>query len=300
MTIEELRGQQAAFVKQKKKEAKKIFVIRLLMMLPFLLLLAAVLLVALQMQENRHFEVTYYGLESKKVGTPVKFVVLSDLHSQEYGNENTELVEAIRKEEPDFIAMIGDMVNLDDTNFSVIRRLCKNLREIAPVYYTLGNHEGTVMYGRLDTVALDELLEEDGVTMLINQTTVFQKEDTKIQIAGIAIDVNGYDQFAKERMEDFWELEDYKIVLSHFPSLYYSKLKDAKMDLALAGHYHGGVVRIPGMEGLYHPEGGFFPKYSGGQYSLTNATLIVSRGIGGHDVIPRINNRPELVVIEIR
>ena len=70
-------------------------------------------------------------------------------------------------------------------------------------------------------------------------------------------------------------------------------------NLALAGHYHGGIVRIPGLGGLYHPEEGFFPKYSGGEYSLTYGKLIVSRGLGDQNFSLRINNKPELVIIDI-
>ena len=71
------------------------------------------------------------------------------------------------------------------------------------------------------------------------------------------------------------------------------------MDLAVAGHYHGGIIRIPGLGGLYHPKTGFFPKYDGGKYELAQGTLIVTRGIGNHGLIPRINNRPELVIIDV-
>ena len=69
--------------------------------------------------------------------------------------------------------------------------------------------------------------------------------------------------------------------------------------MGLAGHYQGGLICIPGMGGLYHPETGLFPEYWGGQYATATGTLIVSRGFGGHAWIPRLNNRPELVIIEI-
>ncbi|MCI8567209.1 MAG: serine/threonine protein phosphatase [Lachnospiraceae bacterium] len=297
--IEELRKQQIEAVRLKRAAAKRKRRKRLWILVPCLLLLLLAAYVGSEILANRHFEITRYFLESEKVDTPVKIAVLSDLHSMEYGTKNSELIEAIRTEQPDFIAMIGDMVNDDDTDFTVIRELCRALREIAPVYYTLGNHEGTLMYSRLDQVALDEMLTEDGVKMLINEVTEFQKGNTTIRIAGISNEAAGYEYWAKDKMEAFWEMDGYKLVLSHFPDLYDSLLKDATMDLALAGHYHGGLIRLPGLGGIYHPATGFFPQHAGGQYSLTNGTLIVSRGIGGHGGIPRINNRPELVIIEI-
>lgn len=297
--IEELHRQQIEAVREKKAAQKKRRRKRLLPGTVCLLFLALLVALLVHIQGNRQFEVTYYQLSSEKITTPVKFVVLSDLHSAEYGENNVELVEAIKKEKPDFIAMIGDMLNQEDGDANVIENLCRDLKEVAPIYYTLGNHEGTLMYGRLDSVALDEILARENVRLLINQTAEFQKGDTMIEIAGISNEAEGYDYWAKEKLAGFWEKENFKLVLSHFPDLYYEKLKDEKFDLALAGHYHGGMIRIPGMEGLFHLEEGFFPKYSGGEYALTNGTLIVSRGIGGHGWIPRVNNRPELVVIEL-
>ncbi len=297
--LEELRRLQMEEVQRKITEARRRRRKRLFILFPLVLLVITGVFLALQVEANRHFEVTRYCLESGKVKTPIKLVVLSDLHSMEYGEENRELIEAIQREQPDLIAMVGDMVNKDDEDFTGVRYLCRRLKEIAPVYYTLGNHEGTLMYGRLDSVPLDELLTEEGARVLINETAEFQKGETLVRLAGISNEAAGYDRWAKDKLADFWESEGYKIVLSHFPDLYYEKLKDARFDLALAGHYHGGLIRVTGIGGLYHPEDGLFPKYSGGEYPLTNGTLIVSRGIGGHGLIPRIHNRPELVIVEI-
>ena len=297
--IEELHRQQMESVREKKAEQKKQWKKRFLPGVSGILFLLLAVVLLVNIGGNRRFEVTYYRLSSEKINTPVKFVVLSDLHSVEYGEDNRELIEAVRKEEPDFIAMIGDMLNQDDGDTVVIQNLCRELKETAPIYYTLGNHEGTLMYGRQDSVALDDILAKEDVRLLINQTTEFQKKDTVIKIVGISNEAKGYDYWAKEKLAGFWEQEGYKLVLSHFPDLYYEKLKEAELDLALAGHYHGGMIRIPGVGGLFHPEEGFFPEYSGGLYALTKGTLIVSRGIGGHGWIPRVNNRPELVVIEL-
>lgn len=297
--VEKLRRQQMEEINRKeiegrKKERKKL---RLWVLSLIILILGGYLI--FQALGNHHFEITYYHLASEKIDTSIKVVVLSDLHNVEFGEQNKELIEAVRKEQPDFIAMLGDMVNKDSKNATVVQHLCSELGEIAPVYYSLGNHEGTLMYGRLDTVALDKILAEEGVKVLINQATEFKKGDTTILIAGTSTGGKDYDYWAKERLESFWNMEGYKIFLSHYPNLYYNKLKDADFDLALAGHYHGGLIRIPGLGGLYHPEGGVFPRYSGGEYSLSKGTLIVSRGLGGHGWIPRINNRPELVIVEI-
>ena len=297
--IEDLRKQQMEMVRQKAVRAKQRRRKRILILVPLLLLLLAVGFVVSQIMMNRRFITTRFQLQSEKVTTTIKLVVLSDLHNMEYGAGNSELIEAIRAEQPDLICMIGDMVNQDDRKVSSLYRLCEALEEIAPIYYTLGNHEGALMYSQLDAIPLDAELEERGVNVLINESVNWQKGDTVVRLIGIAIDESGYDRWAKDALEETWNLDGYKIVLSHFPGLYESKLKDANFDLALAGHYHGGLICIPGAGGLYHPETGFFPQYWGGQYETTNGTLIVSRGIGNHGWIPRINNQPELVIVEI-
>lgn len=293
--IEEIRRQQIAVVKRRKKKMR-----RQIMLGIFCLLCCGLgVFVALQLYGNRNFEVTYYDLTTKKLKESLCIAVLSDLHSTEYGDKNSDLIAAIEKEKPDFIAMLGDMVNQDDTDITVVRTLCSQLAEIAPVYYSMGNHEGTMMTTRTDSIAINEILKSDGVHVLYNQVEDFVKGHDTVRIAGISTSYNNYDTWSKERIEDFWDYDGYKIMLSHYPALYYSKLKDADLDLALAGHYHGGIIRIPGLGGLYHPEDGFFPKYSGGRYSLTKGELIVSRGLGDSHFIPRINNRPELVIVHI-
>lgn len=297
--IEDIRQQQIEAILQKEKKAKQRRKKWILIAVPLLLLLILVSLLLVQILANRHFETTYYQLQSEKITEPIKLAVLSDLHSVEYGPGNSDLIEAIQAEQPDLICMIGDMVNNNDQVFSPFYRLCEALQKIAPVYFTLGNHEGTLMYNQLDTVPLDTELTERGVHVLINRNVAYQKGDTTLQIAGIATNSEEYDRWAREKLEDYWNLDGYKLVLSHFPELYDTVLNDADFDLALAGHYHGGQICIPGVGGLYHPESGLFPKYWGGQYPMENGTLIVSRGIGGHGWIPRINNRPELVIIEI-
>ena len=183
--IEDLRKQQMELVRRRAAEGKRRRRKRILILTPLLMLLLLAALLAVQILGNRHFETSSYHLRSEKVTTSVRLAVLSDLHSLEYGPENSELIEAIRSARPDLILMIGDMVNKDDTEFSSLYRLCEALGEVAPIYFTLGNHEGAVMYSRLDTVPLDEELTQRGVNVLINRCVEWKKEDTTIQLAEI-------------------------------------------------------------------------------------------------------------------
>jgi predicted MPP superfamily phosphohydrolase len=76
--------------------------------------------------------------------------------------------------------------------------------------------------------------------------------------------------------------------------------KKMKFDLILSGHAHGGQWRIPYLlNGFYAPDQGFFPEYAGGLYKHSGSVHIVSRGLCKSDVVPRIFNPPELVVIDV-
>ena len=76
----------------------------------------------------------------------------------------------------------------------------------------------------------------------------------------------------------------------------------AGFDLVVSGHAHGGQVRIPGLiNGLCAPNQGWFPDYAGGEYCAGETTMIVSRGLSTQAQmhVPRLFNRPELVIITL-
>ena len=93
----------------------------------------------------------------------------------------------------------------------------------------------------------------------------------------------------------------FTILLSHRPEYCKTYMKYT-FDLVLCGHAHGGQWRIPGiLNGLYAPHQGIVPKYAGGRYDSEDMTMIVSRGLAKETTrIPRIFNRPELVVIDVK
>ena len=67
-----------------------------------------------------------------------------------------------------------------------------------------------------------------------------------------------------------------------------------------SGHAHGGQFRLPFVGGLVAPNQGFFPKYDAGLFSEGCTTMIVSRGVGNSIIPFRINNPPEIVVVELK
>ena len=72
------------------------------------------------------------------------------------------------------------------------------------------------------------------------------------------------------------------------------------VDLVLSGHTHGGLVRLPFIGGLYAPMQGLFPKYDRGYFQLgTHMQMVITSGLAGHGLLPRVNNLPEIVVIDL-
>lgn len=244
-------------------------------------------------------EVTFYHVYSPKTasGENIRVIVLSDLHSREFGPKNQELVEQIAALRPDLIAIAGDMVNADDGSLNVVLTLCGQLVEIAPVYYSPGNHESNLMYEKGSP--LENLLLEQGVHVLINRAESVTIRKTQLLVGGLTTSVEGYEEYGAAFFEEYERSGSFKLLIAHYPSLFYDDLADGAVDLGICGHYHGGQVRLPFVGGLYHGDTGLFPQYSGGLYQLTHGTIFVSRGMGGHNGLPRVNNRPELAVIDI-
>jgi len=94
--------------------------------------------------------------------------------------------------------------------------------------------------------------------------------------------------------------EQFTLLLSHRPE----RIEDYlgyPFDLILSGHAHGGQWRLPGIvNGLYAPNQGLFPKYAGGRYDFEDTAFLVSRGLARESTkIPRVFNRPELVVVDL-
>ena len=272
-------------------------------LIAFMALLAVLMVYLISRSDNSQIDITYYRVVSEKIGNEVRVVQLSDLHNAVFGRNNEKLVKMIQEAKPDLILMTGDMVNDDDTDVSVVLSLCEQLLKTAPVYYSLGNHEGNLIYGKdYENVDLDRQLYAIGVPVLYSDSRIVNVNGNEISLGAVAAAPHEYERLSKPFVEEYVKDEHFKLLMSHYPSLYYREnncLYDADIDLALAGHYHGGQVRIPFLGGAFHVDTGLFPKYAGGKYRLEKGTLIVSRGLGNHESVGRINNPPELVVIDI-
>lgn len=248
-------------------------------------------------------KVVNYTLESDKITTPVRIALVTDLHSCKYGDHESELIEAIGAEAPDIILLGGDIFDDVLPNDNTVDFL-NGIVGRYPVYYVTGNHE---FWGGTDQYEVQmSILDDLGIPRL-------QGDVLTLDINGNSIGLAGVDDYDSHLVDDDLILENqfvdaylnldadsYNIILSHRPE-YIDTYAAHNYDLALCGHAHGGQWRIPGiLNGLYAPNQGLFPKYAGGLYEVDNTTMIVSRGLAREStLIPRLYNRPELVIVDI-
>ena len=266
-----------------------------------LLILAVMLILIIPGLYNR-LKIVRYKVDSQKVNTPVRIVLVTDLHSCKYGKEEKELIEAIEKEDPDLLLLGGDIFD-DKLSSDNTEAFLSGISGKYPTYYVTGNHE--YWSSREDFESDLRILEKYGITRLRGEVKVLEINGNSIAVAG----VDDPDLWYHEEGDFYQQLQTvtqniprdaFSILLTHRPELYETYLGRG-FDLVLAGHAHGGQWRIPGiLNGLYAPNQGIFPKYAGGRYSDGVTTMIVSRGLAREStLIPRIYDRPELVVIEI-
>lgn len=231
-----------------------------------------------------------------------RLVVLGDLHSAWFGERNETLLEAVRAQEPEYIFLVGDLLDaFRDIPEGYAEETAAGLTAIAPTYYVTGNHEWAIG----DAPELKKTLEAQGVKVLSNQYVTLARNRDHVILAGID-DPNGYaDQKSPEALAEeirtayayedpFWILLAHRN--DHFPDQY--SLLGA--DLVVSGHGHGGVIRLPFTDGLVSTDRTFFPSYTAGLYGKNGSTLFVTRGLGNTGFSFRLFNRPEVAVVTLR
>lgn len=262
--------------------------------LPVLAILVALALIAL----DERLILRTYTVASPKLTAEVRLAVVTDFHSSDNADDVVAMVASCA---PDAVLMVGDMFD-DDTANRPTERTLSLMRQLSaqyPCYYVSGNHE--VWTGEMD--ALYQQTEEAGVTVLRMSSGVLTVRGQRIALCGVPDPYEmvfsgapDTEEQLRQALEDV-DSADFTVLLAHRPELL-AKYAQFPVDLVVSGHAHGGQVRIPGvLNGLYAPNQGWFPKLAGGAYTQDGTTLIVSRGLAVRTRLPRIFNRPEVVLV---
>ena len=270
--------------------------------LKFLIAFLIIVVILLFAAFDTRLKTVNYKIKTDKISEDVKIALIADLHCCLYGENQSDLLTAIDKQNPDAVLLAGDIFDdyyINNNSHILIDDIAKKYK----TYYVSGNHEwwSGRMYEHF------EYLEATGVTVLRGDCDYLTVKDNTLAICGVDDpEVNIYDTSHKtyeEQLESAAEnihSEHYNILLAHRPENA-NHYFNYGFDLVLSGHTHGGQGRIPFvLNGLYAPNQGFFPKLAGGKYNFGNKKMIVSRGLSKENTeLPRIFNRPELVIVSL-
>lgn len=256
--------------------------------------------------QNNHLEVTNYNAN---LGLNCRIVQISDLHNAEIYWDSEALARSVANLDPDYIVITGDSIDSRHTNMSIAVETAKSLAQVTDTYYVTGNHEMRFSDNDLNNF-LDDLTSV-GVKVLRDETVILKDNDGKeFALAGLDdgtisyasyASYETYEQYGSQDLTNYLETlpQDMPVILlSHEP---YNLDIYAKygVDVMLSGHYHGGQFIIGG-RGLVTPDFQFLPEYCYGEKSVDGAIQITSRGIGNSIIPVRLNNCPEIVVVDLK
>lgn len=249
--------------------------------------------------------ITNYCVNNTKNDAKLKFVVITDLHNKEYGEKNADLAELVKEQNPDFIAVCGDMVNRGDPDTTKMKDALEKLSKIAPTYCCLGNHErdNAAKFG----TDFKSETNSTGAVLLDNEYIKFTKNGKSVLIGGMS-DYPYYEFYtpdddvpSRTLWEEFAEKakNNFTILLHHQPEYIAEDAKKTDIDLIVCGHTHGGQIQLPFIGGVIAPNQGLFPKYDKGEFDLDGTKMIVCAGLSNTVFIPRINNQVEIGVVTV-
>lgn len=254
--------------------------------LPAALLVAGLLVVAdAVLLEPRWLAVRHVRLATGP--DSVRLVHISDIH---YRGDRAGLERAVarmRAEKPDFVCFTGDLA--DST---ALRREALDILATLglPLFGVSGNHD----WGEPLATASQPCLARTGGAWLDGTTA--RTADGRVELVGsegrlVPAEMDRLEAAGGEPRTTRWRL-----LLCHYPVVV-DVLHRARFDLVLAGHSHGGQVRLPGYGALLLPYG--VGRYQRGLHQTPVGPLYVNPGLGWFLVPARFACRPEVTVIDL-
>lgn len=271
--------------------------------------IGAVLLLWVMVYDSNRFVVRKHAVADARIKRDCRAVLLTDLHNKRYGRDNEALLAEIRRQQPDFVFIAGDVLTAKkNVDTEPALRLLEALAREYPIYYGNGNHEHRLkLYPEVYGDAAERYgagLARIGVEPLVNRHA--ELPEYGISVYGAEIDKSFYRRFRLGDMGPEYlkgilgqaPADRYTVLLAHNPD-YFPQYAAWGADMVLSGHVHGGVARVPFWgRGVLSPAMRFFPRYDGGIFRRENAVMVLSRGLGTHTIPVRIFNPAELWVLD--
>ena len=256
--------------------------------------------------ERKNFKTVQYSISSEKIKSDKKIVFLTDLHNNSFGKNNEKLFAAIDDISPDLVLIGGDMITVKGRlGIENVLVLLKRLSSKYKCIYANGNHEQRLSENRfgLNYRQYKQIMEDMGIVYLSNKSYDL---DDNICVHGLDLEKKYYLRRFKKPLDQGYinkhisiDESKFNILLAHSP-LFVKDYADSHVDLALAGHFHGGTIRLPGGIGVMTPQFHFFNRLVVGMKKVGNMVQIIGAGLGTHSINIRLNDMSELIVINLK
>jgi predicted MPP superfamily phosphohydrolase len=228
----------------------------------------------------------------------LRIVQLSDLHVERKTKREIEVVEKVKDLKPDIIVLTGDYLNTSYTNDSIARQDARQL--LKQLHAPYGVYAVTAI-GVDPPDAMREMFDDLDITVLQDEVQKVELGKGELYLVGISYIERKRDRKTLTKLMDQLPDDAYTILLYHTPDIVEIAAKE-KVDLYLAGHTHGGQIRLP-LFGAIVTASVYWKKYEQGLYTINETKLYVSRGIGMEGKgAPRARFLcpPEIVAVDIK
>jgi uncharacterized protein len=303
----------------------------------FLLVMSLCIIVAVYYESNERItlrEEDIYIENLPAVFENYKILQVTDLHEKKFGSNQIRLIESVNEQNYDAIVFTGDMMKEDESNdYEPIVNLLEGIENLESAWFVEGNtdssHQPFPEERRGQRTPLMEMMEERGVEVLESIHTISQGNDQLI-----FTDFEMYQYYKKEgvntsiqhlqehtrKIEEALNSEKNIVLISlyHYPltdtyidELYEEGVNIDELDLHIAGHYHGGQIRIPFLGAVFIPEveensSEFFPDQDRVRWhwEYRGVQQYVSTGLGSSNALPlldfRLFNPPEINMLTLK
>lgn len=272
--------------------------------------LAVCLLLGLELyRSNCCLTVEYETFSSDKITESIRIVHLSDLHNREFGENNRQLLDRVSGQKPDLILFTGDLVTGHIKETDTAMNLVEELVKIAPVYVSVGNHEQ--QHENNFGSDLTGMLNYRGAKVMEYSYEDVTVKGQNLRVGGISgycvPEIYLWTGEAKvaecNYLKEFQDTSRCTLLMCHMPVCWIRNdaISYWDADVVFSGHAHGGQFRLPLLGGVCAPDMGLFPGRLEGQFPSRDGTktMIISRGLGSSVPVPRLNNPPQILVVDL-
>lgn len=246
-------------------------------------------------------QTTFYTLPAgNKLQNEVRIAFLSDLHGEAFGKRQEQLFAPIRAFSPDLVLFGGDTFD-ERVPWETAAETLRLSAASWQTFYTPGNHE--IKTG--DVKRIKQTAVATGARLLAGECAHVSVRGEKLCLCGVEdpLRQEALHRAQLKAAQTAIHPEIYTILITHRPEREKTYIAGKRsFDLILTGHAHGGQWRFPFLKnGFYAPDQGFFPPFAGGLRRAGSGYHLCSRGLARYNTrVPRIDNRPELVLLTLR